>query len=206
MRQNVADALKLWAWLVSAAAVLVASIALGKLTSWWFASVTGQVIGSALAFIGLLVAYMRARHPGETMREQLQEFGRRLVGRQRDNKSATAGTAKFRIYGSGYAEVGLGDQPDLGLQEQIDRLADYIRGHIMPNFKQIFGRLDQIKIDIEKAKDEAAAKADEAYRKAKADIDALRNELDQGAALDLRWAIFGLYVATIGVALSYCVP
>jgi hypothetical protein len=45
--------------------------------------------------------------------------------------------------------------------------------------------------------------ATEAYNQAKAEIDQLRRKLDPSAALDLRWAIFGLYVATTGAALSY---
>jgi hypothetical protein len=65
------------------------------------------------------------------------------------------------------------------------------------------GGLDQIKIDIQKAGEEASSQADEAYSKARAEMDKLRHELDRGASLDLKWAILGLYIATIGVALSY---
>jgi hypothetical protein len=80
MQQNTAEALKLWAWIVSGLAVLVASIVLGFVASWQFASITAQLVGSGLAFGGLLIAYLRARNPGETLRQQLREFVRRLFG------------------------------------------------------------------------------------------------------------------------------
>jgi hypothetical protein len=73
----------------------------------------------------------------------------------------------------------------------------------MGNFKQIFTRLDEIKADIEQANSAATEKTNEAYNQAKAEIDKFRTELDRSQALDLRWAIFGLYIASIGVALSY---
>jgi hypothetical protein len=78
-------------------------------------------------------------HPGDPLREQVREFGRRLIGKQRHDVHAAAGSGTFSR-GSGYAEVGLADGPDLKLHEQIGRLADYIRTHVMGNFKQAFGR------------------------------------------------------------------
>ena len=72
----------------------------------------------------------------------------------------------------------------------------------MDNFKQIFPRLDQLKADIEQANNLAAEMATDAYNEVNTDIDQLRRELDQSQALDLRWAIFGLYIATIDVALG----
>jgi hypothetical protein len=203
VQPNTVETLKLWAWLVTGLVALGASIVLGVLTCWWFAAAIAQLIGSALTFVGLLFAYLRARHPGETLREHLYAFGLRLIGRQPVPFGVTTGTAHGTGHFSAYAEAGLQDQPDLDLQDQIDRLADYIRQHVMGNFRQVFDRLNQIKIDIEQANNAATEKANEAYRKARADIDELRRDLDQSAALDLRWAIFGLYIATIGVALNF---
>ncbi|MCW2560814.1 MAG: hypothetical protein JWP55_4778 [Mycobacterium sp.] len=81
-------------------------------------------------------------HPGDPLREQVREFGRRLIGKQRHDVHAAAGSGTFSR-GSGYAEVGLADGPDLKLHEQIGRLADYIRTHVMGNFKQAFGRVEK---------------------------------------------------------------
>jgi hypothetical protein len=90
------------------------------------------------------------------------------------------------------------------LQEQIDRRADYIRTHVMGNFKQAFGRIQKLQSDVDRAHTAVAEKSAEPYNKAMAELDKLRHEQKQTTALDLRWAIFGIYVVSVGVALSYC--
>jgi hypothetical protein len=73
----------------------------------------------------------------------------------------------------------------------------------MGNFKQAFGRVEKLQSDVDRAHTAAAEKSAEAYNKAMAELDKLRHEQKQTTAVDLRWAIFGIYVATIGMALSY---
>ncbi len=203
MQANTADALRLWSWIIAGAVVLAVSIVCAVLVSWKYTSIATQFVGSLLAFLGLLFAYLRARHRGDTAREQLREFGLRLIGRRRIDRHSVDASATATLRAYAYAEVVLQDRPELPTQEQIDNLAAYIRDHVMGNFKQIFERLDRLKSDVDRAHNAAAEKSAEAYDKAKAELEQLRRELDRTQVLDLRWAIFGIYIATIGVALSY---
>jgi hypothetical protein len=199
------DTRNLWFWLLSAIAVLGLCILGAVLWSARQTSYWAQLIGSLLALFGLLYTYLRANHHGDTVREQLAQFSRRLLGKPQ-RVSATVHVPRMEARGrlSAHVEVGLPDRPELELQEQIDHLAQYIREHVLRGVRQAFERLEQLQSRIDRVEEIAAEKAAEAYDKARADIDALRRELDQSAGLDLRWAVFGVYIATIGVALSIC--
>jgi hypothetical protein len=203
MNQNIADAIRLWSWLISGLAVSVISIVCAQMLSVKYTSITTQLVGSLLTLFGLLFAYLRASHRGDTVREQLRALGLRLIGRREIEVHSAQASGTMNIRGYAYGEVDLQDWPELPVQEQIDKMADYIRNHVMGNFRQVFDRLEKLKSDVEQAHTAAADKSAEAYNKAKAELDQLRRELEQRQVLDLRWAIFGIYIATIGVALSY---
>jgi hypothetical protein len=151
-----------------------------------------------------LFAYLRASHRGDTISEQLREFFLRLIGKRPTEEHSDEALGIITLRASDSTEVVLPDRPELPVQEQIDMLAAYIRDHVMGNFKAVFERLEQLKVKVEKAQTAAVEKSTEAYNKAAAELQQLRRELDQTQVLDLRWAIFGIYIAVIGVALSYC--
>jgi hypothetical protein len=203
LQPNIVEALKLWAWLIAGILALAANIVLGLLTSWKFASTTGQLIGSALAFIGLLVAYLRARHPGETLAEQVRQFGRRLCGRATRTHTGEA-SANLTLRPSGAVGLApLEDLKGLTVQQQVDALAFYIRNTMNTRTQVLLERVGALKVALSDAQDAAAEKAEEIYRRVRVDLEEMRRDMKQSAVLDLRFAIFGLYVATIGVALSF---
>ncbi len=61
--------------------MLVVSIVCALCWSTKYTSITTQLVGSLLAFLGLLTAYLRARHRGDTVCEQIRGFFLRLAGR-----------------------------------------------------------------------------------------------------------------------------
>jgi hypothetical protein len=198
------DTRNLWFWLLSALGVLALCIiaAVGwsaKSTSFW-----AQLIGSTLTFIGLLVAYMRAKHPGDTLAAHIRGFVLRLVCKQTSKPTPigqASGTYAFR--GGVIPDRGFRHDRDLDLQAQIDDIVGYLNDDLVREAVAVGGRLDELKAETARTAGLADERSAEAYQKAKAQIDELKRELDRSAALDLRWAIFGLYVATIGVALSW---
>ena len=62
-----------------------------------------------------------------------------------------------------------------------------------------------LQIAVEKANSAAVEQSKMAYNKSFDDLQRFGREQDQKQVLDLRWAIFGIYILTIGVALSYWV-
>ena len=178
-------------------------IAFGIVTSWQTASLWEQFIGSVLAFFGLLVAYLRASHRGDTVWEQLREFGLRLFGKN-PSPLAIASRGRDQIIRPAGAvlQYPLADLDGLTLQQQIEGLATYVRTRVNNRTQQLLQRVGALEVAIVDAQDAATETAHENYRRAKRDLARLQRELNQSAALDLRWAIFGIYIATIGLGLG----
>lgn len=76
---------------------------------------------------------------------------------------------------------------------------------MLPNISKAYELLGQLQTDVDRANSAAAQKSTEAYQRAKDDIDQLRHELARKQVLDLRYAMFGIYMIAIGIALSYWV-
>ena len=181
---------------------MVVSVVFAVLTSAKCTSITTQLVGSVLAFLGLLTAYLRARHRGDTVWEQIRGFFLRLVGRPVPEpvpEAQASGTYAFR--GGATKSRPLWPHRELDIQDQIDGIVEHIN-KVGGDITEIFGHLGGLQAAVVRLDGLAVEKSTEAYQKARAEIDELRRE-DQSAALDLRWAIFGVYIATIGVALSF---
>ncbi|MGB8390720.1 hypothetical protein [Mycobacterium sp.] len=75
---------------------------------------------------------------------------------------------------------------------------------MLPDISKAYQLLGQVQADVDRANTAAAQKSTEAYQKAKAEIDQLRQKLVRNQVLDLRYAMFGICMIAIGIALSYC--
>lgn len=186
--------------------VPVASIWLGKLTSWSVASVTTQLIGSGLALVGLLVAYLRASNPETSVPNQLRTFLHRLAfGLPRPQLHKASATLSVDI-SLGAEAYGLSPLPDLtGLptQQQVDLLADYIRNTANPRMQRADQKLHVLEQDVAKAHDHADAKAEQTYQRLLHHHADLQRQVNRVQVLDVRVAMFGLYIAIVGMALGY---
>jgi hypothetical protein len=91
----------------------------------------------------------------------------------------------------------------LELQQQIDAMAPTSASMCCLISAGRISFWTKLKTDVDRAHAAATQQSTEAYSKAKAEIDRLRRELEQTQVLDLRWAIFGIYMIAIGIALSY---
>jgi hypothetical protein len=131
----------------------------------------------------------------------------RLVGKAHE-RPILAGQAggTYSLRGGAVPVRGLRSHSELELQAQIDEVVGYTNNSVTGDIVQILLRLDGLKVATDRVARLATERSTEAYQKARAEVDELRRKLDRSAALDLRWAIFGVYVTTIGVALSFWVP
>jgi hypothetical protein len=74
---------------------------------------------------------------------------------------------------------------------------------VLPDLSRAYQLLDQAQDRCGPGARRRHTAVHQAYSKAKAEIDRLRREPEQTQVLDLRWAIFGIYMIAIGIALSY---
>jgi tetrahydromethanopterin S-methyltransferase subunit G len=90
----------------------------------------------------------------------------------------------------------------MDLEEQVVRLVEYIN-LVIKKFPSIEDRLD----GLEKGVDEVSAEVSTMEQRTLAHIETqianLSARVDMTQVLDLRWAILGLFITTIGLALSY---
>ncbi|OBB47104.1 hypothetical protein A5752_24650 [Mycobacterium sp. 852002-51961_SCH5331710] len=186
--------------------VLALGIFAGAIVSWSCASITLQLLGSLLTLFGFLFAYLRASHRGDTVVEQLRRFSHRLIGKQ--PPIAHAGSAHLNVTVTPNGAVGLTplqDLDDLRIQDQVDLLAAYIRDRVNARTAQLYSRLGALEVEVARAHAAVDERAEEMYQKILKDLGDLRADLDRTQVLDLRTAIFGIYMIAAGVALGYFV-
>lgn len=75
-----------------------------------------------------------------------------------------------------------------------------LSGNVIP---KIENHILVLRTDINSVREHASALAAQTAERLQAQIDDLRRELDTKEVLDLRWAIYGLLITAIGIALSY---
>ncbi len=103
------------------------------------------------------------------------------------------------IYG-GLAPVELDEGKPL--QDQLADLAHYVNG--LASLQQpTDSRLDDMKIDVFKVGMEVSLLRSETPERIEEKIRALEARLNMTEVVDLRWAIIGLVITGVGVALGY---
>jgi hypothetical protein len=205
-------------WLPVPLGLVAIAIALASLIieipdrHWW--ATTLQLVGATVAFGGFSNAYVRAAY-GESVWRQLLVWAKqfrgllrrmwaRLVGKSIDvvinapPAGASAGMFAPTVTVSGRVLL----NPSLPLDEQIAQLVTFVNNlaERLPELAEEIGRLDG---RIDKVSADAAKAAADALSHMKSGIDKLTGRIERSQVLDLRWAIAGLFITVVGIALSY---
>ena len=176
---------------------------------------TLQLVGGAVAFLGFSSAYVRARY-GLTLRAWIwrwvPRFGRwakrmwdKLRRKHRNSSinvaapviTAQMGAPHITMYPSPLAL-----DETLPLEQRVAQIAEYANRlqaevpKLMDEVHRLDGRIDQ-------AQAGASDLAQETLTHLRDEISELRTHLDWAQVLDLRWAIVGLFITVVGIALSY---
>lgn len=180
---------------------------------WW--ATTLQLIGGALAVLGFSTAYVRAAY-GLTFRawiwQRILPVGRlierlwiKLLCKSKDVTINVQPAVDTAAMGAPTVEVLPGPlnlDTTLLLEQQVVQIADYasnlqqeflkLRGEI----HRLDGRIDQTHVGISDVAEKTLGRLQD-------EIEALSKRLDWAQVLDLRWAILGLGITVIGIALGY---
>ncbi|MDA2895270.1 hypothetical protein PDG61_30475 [Mycolicibacterium sp. BiH015] len=186
--------------------VPVALVVLADLTSLSFASACGELVGSSMTLIGLLVAFLRASNPNAPVPNQIRTFLRRVafgIPRPRLHKVSTNLNVNARFEADAY---GLSPLPDLAgrtTQAQVDLLADYIRTIITPRAQNTDRKLRAVEKSVDEAREYADEKSEETFRRVLRHLDEEQHKENRVQVLDVRVAMLGLWISLVGMALGY---
>ena len=204
-----------WGWLAVAVAVTGVAVAVRLVPEriWW--ATTLQFIGSSVTAGGLLGAYVRSKH-GLTLtvyirqqRTRVSEGVQRTWARvlRRPRRVTGKASGALVVIPSMFASAvvlpaSLQVDTTAPFQVQLAQVAEHVNRLIdrLPDINRRLNRVDQglknITNDLETVKTETLARIE-------SEIEQLRERLDVTQVLDLRWAIIGLFITTVGIALSY---
>lgn len=179
----------------------------GSATSWW--ATTLQFVGALVTFLGLLWAYVRAR-TGLGLWEMLDGGWSRAIrwwdwarGRKRHviirpapmKMTLTMGTPRVTVV---FARL----QRDWPIEDQLEQLADAIR-NVQKRFKPIYADIGRLRQEIEELRSLAESSAQQTIQHIEHKVKKLNADLARGQRLDLKWAIGGLLISTVGTVLQY---
>ncbi|GKU35967.1 prefoldin domain-containing protein [Mycobacterium montefiorense] len=204
-------------WFVASAFVLAAwSLALEVHDldlKWW--STTLQLVGGILAFCGFGSAYVRAAYGLPVpiwFKEHVSRFHRWITRlwnkllRKPISVSVFPGTAKIKVRAHTPSirqyPGALSLDRTRPLKQQVAQIADYankLQAEV-PKLLDEIGRLDG---RIDKVHVGASESAEKALDHIQKEIEALTKRLDQSLVKDLQWAICGLGITVVGIALGY---
>jgi hypothetical protein len=176
---------------------------------------TLQLVGGAVAFLGFSSAYVRARY-GLTLRAWIWQwvsgFGRwakRMWDKLRRKRrsisinvpsiviTAQMGTPHIKMYPGALAL-----DETLPLEQQIAQIAEYAN-KLQAEVPKLLDEVHRLDGRIDQAQAGASDLAQETLTHLRDEISELRTHLDWAQVLDLRWAIVGLFITVVGIALSY---
>ncbi|WP_327097123.1 hypothetical protein OIE68_45920 [Nocardia vinacea] len=100
------------------------------------------------------------------------------------------------------AEVAFQIKANTSIELQIAQLAEQQRKW-QTRFAAIEQQLSMHKHEMALAREHAESVANQARAEAQADMKAFGDALDKVTALDLRWAIAGILINSVGVAMCY---
>ncbi|KAA0078801.1 hypothetical protein CIW52_29950 [Mycolicibacterium sp. P9-64] len=199
-----------WLWAVG---WVIVAVWLVHDRHWW--ANTLQVIGSAVTAAGLFGAYVRSKH-----QESLPEYARwrwtqfsawvnerwaRLLRRPR-NVTVHAGAATAGVYGWAPTVV-IGHAPftldkTKSFEERLAQVAERVN-QLTAKQPVIDRRIHALERDVTRIMSDLSAVRSEALAHIQSQINDLDKRLNMTQVLDLRWAIIGLLITVLGIALSY---
>jgi hypothetical protein len=169
-----------------------------------------QLVGAVVTFGGLWTAWLRARHgvtiAGLAMQLWdwiLKQFAK-LFGWPRP-MVVQPGGAHLKLYAETTAGgfVTFNVISSMSTEENLERLAQFVNNLSGKTIPQIERHIVNLRSDINKTRTHASDLASQTVAHFQERIDSLQQELDNKQVLDLRWAIYGLLITVIGIALSY---
>jgi hypothetical protein len=166
-----------------------------------------QALGALITFYGLGSAYVRAKHDqtvGAWIKTRVERVLAKLFRRPRDNMTIHAptayGTFRFGMSASGLVTHNV--DISLPLQEQIKRLAQFANNRAR-EAAEVVKKLGALERDFGKLEHGTAELERNLLEHMETQIRELDNRLDSIQALDLTWAIRGLFISFVGTVLSF---
>jgi uncharacterized protein YicC (UPF0701 family) len=99
--------------------------------------------------------------------------------------------------------VDLGVDRTLPLEDRLAQIEKYINTEVRRQFSGINNEIGRLRSEVENLHNLSETVAKQARADLRAEIDQLAARLDTTQALDLTWAIVGLFVTAGGILLSY---
>ncbi len=160
-----------------------------------------QLIGAIVTAIGLALAWLRAKYRTNFvgLLKLLREWIRRLICGPGSVDVTTESAAMTMTGGFAVVYKNYYINKNLTTKENLQKLADLVNEYIPKVEKD----LTALRIEITQVRAHASNLAAETLQHLQDQIAELRRDIDAKQVLDLRWAIVGLVIAAIGIALSY---
>jgi hypothetical protein len=178
---------------------------------WW--STYLQIVGSAVTFLGFSSAYVRAAY-GRTLPDQVvfwaKGFGARLarlLARLRHrgiNHVVHAALDVALVTDSAHFKLTSAFALDTGIRlgKQVEQLVEFVN-RVAAQVSAVRDEIQRLDSRIDQTSADAAQATADTLAHLKGQIDELSARLDRAQVLDLRWAILGLFIMVVGIALSY---
>lgn len=170
-------------------------------TKWW--STTMQLVGTLVTGFGLLYAWARATRFWSRTWPRIERLLARLFEWPQHQVVRPGGAAMGLFGWEPSVFVGLGLDRTLTVEDQLTQIERYINTNLAQEFKSVSVSLGRLRRELEQAKAQSEQAIAEAEAKAQKAIRDLESRLDATQALDLSWAIGGLFVTAAGTFLSY---
>lgn len=157
-----------------------------------------QLIGALVTFVGLAHAYTRSAYGmglGRWIMSKLRRSDVQLTGEGLLVGMGGTGTASVDVYAPFSLDTG---QP---VEDQLAHLAEYVR-ELRAMFPLIGQQFIQLQRDVADARAHAESVAGQALADAKKHLDDFKADQTRTDVLDLRVAIFGLFISFVGTALA----
>ncbi|OMC57429.1 hypothetical protein A5747_03435 [Mycobacterium sp. IS-836] len=172
-----------------------------------------QAVGALIAFYGLARAYLRAKYDLRVWQWAKRGVARlagrvdrlwRALLRKPLDATVHVGRASASYAWMPSPAVGVSNAVvdfTLPLQEQIKRLTEYVNKKA-EQAAEMQGNIARLQRDLEKARDKTSELKRETWAHIETQIQQLNDRLNNIQALDLTWAIWGLFITFVGTVLS----
>ena len=165
-----------------------------------------QAVGALITFYGLGRVYVRAKY-GLTIASWAKRGIKRLWAKllHRPPEVAVRSGSAQGTFGLHVVAIGLVTHNvdiTLSLQEQIKRLAQFVNNRSR-EAADMEKKITDLERELRQARDETSALERKALAHIETQIEQLSDRLDSIQVLDLRWAIWGLFVTFVGTVVSF---
>lgn len=165
-----------------------------------------QLLGAVVTFWGLWTAWLRAKHR-ETPWSLVKRVGTRIAervagmfGRPRGVVVGVSAASLIGIGSTASAFLTFNIDNSVSTAENLERLADFVNRLSGNTILQLEQQIVTLRDDIKEARAHASDLASKTLTHIEQQIDYLQQELDTKQVLDLKWAIWGLFITVGGIA------